>query len=88
MSRTQVFLINIYIYKHIYPLHPYTVLNSVKSLFSSCEDVLFEILKRMKYMSGCKLFLLAIILIIIFFFMIYLTDAQFYLFQMMGGYVS
>lgn len=50
--------------------------------------MLFEILKRMKYMSGCKLFLLAIILIIIFFFMIYLTDAQFYLFQMMGGCVS
>lgn len=47
--------------------------------------MLFEILKRLKYMSGCKLFLLAIILIIIFFFMIYLTDAQFYLFQMMGG---
>lgn len=71
--------------KHIYPLHLYTVLNNVKLLLSSCEDVLFEILKRLKYVSSSKLFLLATSLIIIFFFIKYFTGSQFYLFQRMGG---
>lgn len=71
--------------KQKYPLHCYTVLSSVKSLVSSCEDVLFEILKRLKYMSSSKLFLLATILIIIFFFITYLNDPQFYLFLRMEG---
>lgn len=74
--------------KHIYSLHLSSLLNSVKSLLSSCKDVLCEILKRLKYVSSSKLFLLATILIIIFFFITYLTDPQFYLFQKLGGGIS